>query len=183
MFSSFSPMFGSFSVAAALNFIERCCIYIDLIPSSHWLLAIGMNWKRQKYGTIRWLLDSTHTDMNLNTLLRGFNRSVVIDSQIEDYVSHKARTAPTMAPMELPILKRFARFSAVRDAGEIEIRHLRDFEQLLKNQEATKYAEDRALRSLRGFLRYHHARGHLCPAPEAVGQSSYQKLIMSGATA
>ena len=120
--------------------------------------------------------------MNLNNLLRGFNRSAVIDSQIEDYVSHKSRTAPTMAPMELPILKRFARFSAVRDVGEVEIRHIRNFEHLLKTQEATKYAEDRALRSLRGFLRYHHARGHLCPSPESVGHSTYQKLIMSGAT-
>ena len=97
-----------------------------------------------------------------------------IEAQIQDYIDHKVLNAPTMAPMEKPILTRFARFAEVGDVGDIEIRHLRAFERFLKEQETTKYAEDRALRSLRGFLRYHHARGHLCPAPQAVGISGYQ---------
>jgi len=111
--------------------------------------------------------------------LLGRFKERVIESQIQDYLSHKVLTAPTMAPMEKPILTRFARFADISDVGEIEIRHLRAFERYLKEQETTKYAEDRALRSLRGLLRYHHARGHLCPAPQAVGLSSYQhdKLV------
>jgi hypothetical protein len=105
----------------------------------------------------------------------------MIEAQIQEYLDHKVLTAPTMAPMEKPILLRFARLAEIGEVGDIEIRHLRAFEQFLKDRESTRYAEDRALRSLRGFLRYHHKRGHLCPAPQAVGLSSYQHDQLVGA--
>ena len=108
------------------------------------------------------------------SVLRRFKERT-IESQIQEYLAHKVQKAPTMAPMEKPILTRFARLAEVVDVGEIEIRHIRAFERFLIDQESTMYAEDRALRSLRGFLRYYHARGYLCPAPQAVGLSSYQQ--------
>lgn len=114
---------------------------------------------------------------HITTLFRRIADNV-IDQQIEEYISHKTRTAPTMAVLERPTLKRFARFSGIRDVSEIQVRHIREFEKLLKEQLVTNYGEDRALRSLRGFLRYAHKRGHLCPSADVVSRSAYQQRLM-----
>jgi len=119
----------------------------------------------------------THHIMKIITSLFLRLKGGAIDSQIDDYIEHKKRNAPTMAPLEKPTLKRFARFAEITDASEIEVRHIRAFEKLLKDQMTTHYAHDRALRSLRGFLRYHHARGHLCPTPAAVSTTGYPALL------
>lgn len=116
---------------------------------------------------------------NIIALITHTTTRRAIDQQIEEYISHKTRTAPTMTQLERPTLQRFARFSEIRDASEIQVRHIREFEKLLKDQLMTNYGEDRALRSLRGFLRYAHKRGHLCPAPEVVSRSSYQQQHMA----
>jgi len=95
-----------------------------------------------------------------------------IDDQIEAYKVWKLQQAPTMAETQMPTLYRFARLTKVEDVAEVEVRHLREFEKWIKNQCTTNYAEETALRAVRGFLRYHHARGHLCPTAEAVSKSS-----------
>ncbi len=108
------------------------------------------------------------------TDLFRFQRNRTLNAQIEAYIAWKSLQAPTMAQTQLPTLLRFARFADIEDVSDIQMGHIHGFEELLKQQCTTMYAEDVAYRAMRGFLRYHHARGHLCPAAEVVGKSRRQ---------
>ena len=107
--------------------------------------------------------------MELNLLRYYRNRTLT--TQIDAYIEWKHKVAPVSAERERPPLMRFAAFVKVANVSEIEISHIREFELQIKKQLTTNYAEELALRSVRGLLRYYHARGHLCPSAKSVGKA------------
>ncbi len=98
-------------------------------------------------------------------------RPETLHNQIDAYLTWKSEVTPTTAIHEAPSLQRFARFVDVGEVSEIEVRHIKDYEKYLKDKYTTQYAEELALRAVRGFLRYYHARGHICPSAKAVGKA------------
>jgi len=131
------------------------------------MLSIAINHP----GSVVLLLRSfTRHIMNKITLLSGFLQSREIEAEIEQYIAYKTTNAPTMALSDRPTLIRFARFSGVRTVSEIRVEHVQKFLQELNEQMATQYALGRARMALRGFLRYHHRRGYMCPSPLVVSK-------------
>lgn len=85
--------------------------------------------------------------------------------QLLDYINYKSNRFPISSTIDKPILERFCSFVKASDVSQITPEDILNYSAYIKKQLVSNYFEQASIRAVRGFLRYYHKRGYMCPNP------------------